>query len=221
MSDPHSWSGVFKHLTFIDNLSHRNGLTTWKVDDDWPWDFPFLNRRKVVFDGPGKKDVGGKAWEAVIPGPTLGLPPVISVKIYVQEKTPDVGFLLAGELDLSFQSLIERFGSNVILNPHVQRIAKPVMGPLREMFDSLARNAPSIGISGALGFSVGVTPDTHKPYIRLLTTAEMKFKTGELGGGVLKGAARIVGLHEVDLTGGAGGGRSWQISSLANIPRNL
>ncbi|MEM9456176.1 MAG: hypothetical protein AAGF11_18485 [Myxococcota bacterium] len=218
MSKSDSWSAVFKHLSFIENNAGFNGMATWGVEDVYPWDIPKVNVRKVKYEyGKTGTAVENKAVEIEVPGPVFSLPPAIKIKLYGTRR--DASFLFAGELQLlSFKTLIQKLGLRVLLHPHVQKVAKPVLPTLRQWFDKLADKAPSIDLSGAFGLGLGMTPDKGKPYIRLLTNAEMKFKVGGLGDEAFEGAARILQLHEVDLTGGVGGGRSWQLSSLANIP---
>lgn len=226
MSEARQWRGVLKHLSFLDDLSGQNGLATWGVEDHgwWRFDLPFVNRRDVQFQyGDTGTTTGGAAWEGEIPGPAIGLPPLMEVKVYVQEGLPDVGILIGGKLELSFQALIERLGTGLIMNERVQRALGDHWAKLFPIFDALSKNAPSIEISGAIGFGAGVALDgSVRPYVRLLTTAEMNFNTGVFGaipgGGA---AARVIGVHELDMTGGRGGGRSWQISSLANIPDRM
>lgn len=226
MSEAHQWRGVLKHLAFLDDLAGNNGLSTWGVEDEgwWKFDLPFVNRRNVQFQyGEGGVTTGGAAWEGEIPGPAIGLPPGIEVKLYIQESTPDIGVLIGGSLELSFQGLIEKLGVGLIMNDRVQRVLGRHWSKLFPLFDRLANNAPSIEISGALGIGAGIAVGNNwTPYVRFLTTAEMNFNPGIFGavpGGAA--AARVVGVHEIDMTGGRGGGRSWQISSLANIPTQL
>lgn len=226
MTEARQWRGVLKHLAFLDNLAGQNGLATWGVEDDgwWKFDLPFVNRRNVEYEyGEGGVTTGGSAWEVEVPGPAIGLPPLMEGKLYVQRTTPDVGVLIGGKIEISFKTIIERLGVGLIMNSNVQNVLGRHWAKLFPIFDTLAKNAPAIEISGAFGLGAGIaTNNNWTPYVRLLTTAEMNFNPNLFqvvrGGGAV---ARVIGVHELDMTGGRGGGRSWQISSLANIPSSF
>ncbi|MEM9456874.1 MAG: hypothetical protein AAGF11_22035 [Myxococcota bacterium] len=233
MSNGHTWLGVLAHLACLQDNSGSNGLATWGIDDRLPFDMPFINPRKVEFeygaDG-NQGSTGGNAWEGELPGPVLGLPPPVSIKVIAQEGLPDVSLLFAVTAELKLDKLFGAIAANIMTCDAVMKALGKHWSRMFPFLVKLEQNFPHFEFVGMLGVSLGMAMDTMTPYVRLLTSYELNLEIGALYsmlGPLGETAARQVSnstgtsVHSLDASLGNLGGRSWQISSFANIPTRM
>ena len=238
MPSAHSWAGVLGHLSFVaGDLSGQNGLGRWGSDLATPIKFPFLNLNNMAFkystarqeaadsalerrgiQPPARISSGGDALEFEIPGVAYGIP-ATSVKVYIMGGHPEVGFIVSIEQEISFEALLRKFCFKAMLNPKIYKVLKRFKSDVVGLLDNLCNHAPSFAIAGGIGMSFGTTGDTQRAFIRFLTNFEMSFKPNIFG--MHSQGERYAELLNIDSFSLAGSGRSWQISSLANIPRSL